>query len=134
LKTVAKLNHSQISKYLINFTLNYLVRAAAVVSAERGSTIAKKCAKFFHFCAIWSIELSAAQAGQFCAIFCVRRILASLVLSHTVEVCQLVSVGISANRIMCCTLNTIPSTQSLLNKCRLPLGLLLHPFRDLSVS
>ncbi|XP_076836934.1 protein transport protein Sec24A-like [Brachyhypopomus gauderio] len=31
-----------------------------------------------------------------------------------------------------CTLTSIPQTQSLLNKARLPLGLLLHPFKDLS--
>ncbi|XP_041696595.2 protein transport protein Sec24B isoform X2 [Coregonus clupeaformis] len=31
-----------------------------------------------------------------------------------------------------CTLNNIPQTQALLNKARLPLGLLLHPFRDLA--
>ncbi|KAJ3587944.1 hypothetical protein NHX12_011539 [Muraenolepis orangiensis] len=30
-----------------------------------------------------------------------------------------------------CTLSSIPQTQALLNKARLPLGLLLHPFRDL---
>lgn len=30
-----------------------------------------------------------------------------------------------------CTLSSIPRTQALLNKARLPLGLLLHPFRDL---
>ncbi|MEQ2167716.1 hypothetical protein GOODEAATRI_006955 [Goodea atripinnis] len=32
-----------------------------------------------------------------------------------------------------CTLTSIPQTQALLNKARLPLGLLLHPFRDLQV-
>ncbi|XP_051514402.1 protein transport protein Sec24B-like isoform X5 [Myxocyprinus asiaticus] len=32
----------------------------------------------------------------------------------------------------CCTLTNIPQTQALLNKARLPLGLLLHPFRDLT--
>uniref|UniRef100_A0A6Q2YVS7 SEC24 homolog B, COPII coat complex component n=1 Tax=Esox lucius TaxID=8010 RepID=A0A6Q2YVS7_ESOLU len=31
-----------------------------------------------------------------------------------------------------CTLTNIPQSQALLNKARLPLGLLLHPFRDLS--
>ncbi|XP_060635094.2 protein transport protein Sec24B isoform X2 [Anolis sagrei] len=31
-----------------------------------------------------------------------------------------------------CTLTNIPQTQSLLNKAKLPLGLLLHPFRDLT--
>ncbi|XP_028816465.1 protein transport protein Sec24B isoform X2 [Denticeps clupeoides] len=30
-----------------------------------------------------------------------------------------------------CTLTNLPQTQALLNKARLPLGLLLHPFRDL---
>ncbi|XP_062416502.1 protein transport protein Sec24B isoform X2 [Pungitius pungitius] len=32
-----------------------------------------------------------------------------------------------------CTLSSIPQTQALLNKARLPLGLLLHPFRDLQL-
>uniref|UniRef100_A0A673JPP4 Protein transport protein Sec24B-like n=1 Tax=Sinocyclocheilus rhinocerous TaxID=307959 RepID=A0A673JPP4_9TELE len=32
-----------------------------------------------------------------------------------------------------CTLTNIPQTQALLNKARLPLGLLLHPFRDLTL-
>nr|XP_039272639.1 protein transport protein Sec24A-like isoform X1 [Styela clava] len=31
-----------------------------------------------------------------------------------------------------CTLNAIPSTQALLNKVKLPLGLIIHPFKDLS--
>ncbi|XP_074528347.1 protein transport protein Sec24A-like isoform X3 [Halichoeres trimaculatus] len=31
-----------------------------------------------------------------------------------------------------CTLTSIPQTQSLLNKAKMPLGLLLHPFKDLS--
>uniref|UniRef100_A0A3P9NE29 SEC24 homolog A, COPII coat complex component n=1 Tax=Poecilia reticulata TaxID=8081 RepID=A0A3P9NE29_POERE len=31
-----------------------------------------------------------------------------------------------------CTLTSIPQTQSVLNKAKLPLGLLLHPFKDLS--
>ncbi len=37
-------------------------------------------------------------------------------------------------RVFRCTLTSIPQTQSLLNKAKLPLGLLLHPFKDLSVS
>ncbi|PKU30960.1 protein transport protein hypothetical protein [Limosa lapponica baueri] len=32
-----------------------------------------------------------------------------------------------------CTLTNIPQTQALLNKAKLPLGLLLHPFKDLSL-
>lgn len=32
---------------------------------------------------------------------------------------------------MRCTLTSIPESQSLLSKCRLPLGLLIHPFKDL---
>ncbi|XP_043917273.1 protein transport protein Sec24B-like isoform X2 [Protopterus annectens] len=32
-----------------------------------------------------------------------------------------------------CTLTNIPQTQGLLNKAKLPLGLLLHPFRDLTL-
>ncbi|XP_077402037.1 protein transport protein Sec24A isoform X2 [Vanacampus margaritifer] len=31
-----------------------------------------------------------------------------------------------------CTLTSIPQTQALLNKAKMPLGLLLHPFKDLS--
>nr|KAF6388761.1 SEC24-like protein B, COPII coat complex component [Myotis myotis] len=31
-----------------------------------------------------------------------------------------------------CTLTNIPQTQALLTKAKLPLGLLLHPFRDLT--
>lgn len=31
-----------------------------------------------------------------------------------------------------CTLNAIPQTPALLNKARLPLGILIHPFKDLS--
>ncbi|ESO87063.1 hypothetical protein LOTGIDRAFT_210457 [Lottia gigantea] len=31
-----------------------------------------------------------------------------------------------------CTLNAMPQTSSLLNKARLPLGILIHPFKDLS--
>ncbi|XP_052035212.1 protein transport protein Sec24B isoform X3 [Apodemus sylvaticus] len=31
-----------------------------------------------------------------------------------------------------CTLTSVPQTQALLNKAKLPLGLLLHPFRDLT--
>jgi protein transport protein SEC24 len=30
-----------------------------------------------------------------------------------------------------CTLTSIPETQNILNKCRLPLGILIHPFKDL---
>lgn len=36
-------------------------------------------------------------------------------------------------RLFRCTLTNIPQTQALLNKAKLPLGLLLHPFKDLSV-
>ncbi|XP_034539234.1 protein transport protein Sec24A isoform X2 [Notolabrus celidotus] len=32
-----------------------------------------------------------------------------------------------------CTLTSIPQTQSLLNKAKMPMGLLLHPFKDLSL-
>jgi hypothetical protein len=37
-------------------------------------------------------------------------------------------------RIFRSTMNAIPNTQSLLNKSRLPLGILIHPFKDLAVS
>ncbi len=30
-----------------------------------------------------------------------------------------------------CTLTAIPESQTLLSKCRLPLGILIHPFKDL---
>jgi hypothetical protein len=33
-----------------------------------------------------------------------------------------------------CTLNKIPESNNLLQKSRLPLGILIHPYRDLSVS
>lgn len=33
--------------------------------------------------------------------------------------------------IMRCTLTSMPESQNLLSKCRLPLGLLIHPFKDL---
>lgn len=33
-----------------------------------------------------------------------------------------------------CTMNKIPETKELLNKSRLPLGVLIHPFRDINVS
>ena len=36
--------------------------------------------------------------------------------------------------VMRCTLKKIPDTASLLQKCRLPLGLILHPFKDDPVS
>jgi hypothetical protein len=35
---------------------------------------------------------------------------------------------------MRCSLNVIPQTKDLLNKCRLPLGILIHPFKDLEVN
>lgn len=37
-------------------------------------------------------------------------------------------------RIFRCTLTKIPETKSLLDKSRLPLGVLIHPFKDLNVS
>ncbi|CAF3954917.1 unnamed protein product [Rotaria sordida] len=33
--------------------------------------------------------------------------------------------------VMRCSLNVFPQTKDLLNKCRLPLGVLIHPFKDL---
>jgi protein transport protein SEC24 len=33
-----------------------------------------------------------------------------------------------------CTMTKIPETSSLLQKTRLPLGILIHPFKDLNVS
>ncbi|KAK2873210.1 hypothetical protein Q8A67_023107 [Cirrhinus molitorella] len=38
----------------------------------------------------------------------------------------------SSPEVFRCTLTSIPQTQTLLNKAKLPLGLLLHPFKDLS--
>ena len=37
-------------------------------------------------------------------------------------------------RVMRCSLNVIPQTKELLNKSRLPLGILIHPFKDLEVN
>lgn len=37
-------------------------------------------------------------------------------------------------RIIRCTLNKFPSSKNLLDKSRLPLGILIHPYKDLSVS
>ena len=37
-------------------------------------------------------------------------------------------------RVFRCTLNAIPQTSALLSKARLPLGILIHPFKDLAVS
>lgn len=39
-----------------------------------------------------------------------------------------------SNDIFRCTLTKIPESNSLLQKSRLPLGILIHPYRDLSVS
>lgn len=36
--------------------------------------------------------------------------------------------------ILSCTLNSVPENHSLLQKCKLPFGILVHPFKDLSVS
>lgn len=36
--------------------------------------------------------------------------------------------------IMRCTLAKIPESNSLLQKSRLPLGIVIHPFRDINVS
>ncbi len=38
------------------------------------------------------------------------------------------------SRVMRCSLNVIPQTKDLLNKSRLPLGILIHPFKDLEVK
>lgn len=38
------------------------------------------------------------------------------------------------SRIFRCTLTKVPETNSLLQKSRLPLGILIHPFKDLNVS
>lgn len=37
------------------------------------------------------------------------------------------------SRVMRCSLNAIPQTKDLLQKSRLPLGILIHPFKDLEV-
>lgn len=37
-------------------------------------------------------------------------------------------------RLFRCTLTKIPETKSLLDKSRLPFGVLIHPFKDLTVS
>jgi len=57
----AKLNHFQISsKYLINFYTKVLYAGCGISYAVLGAVLPKKCAKFFHLCAIWSIELNPA--------------------------------------------------------------------------
>lgn len=38
------------------------------------------------------------------------------------------------SRVMRCSLNVLPQTKELLHKCRLPLGILIHPFKDLEVN
>lgn len=38
------------------------------------------------------------------------------------------------SRVMRCSLNVIPETKDILNKSRLPLGILIHPFKDLEVN
>lgn len=43
-------------------------------------------------------------------------------------------VFVCLSRVFRSTLTSIPQTQSLLNKAKMPLGLLLHPFKDLSVT
>ena len=37
-------------------------------------------------------------------------------------------------RVMRCSLNVIPQTKDLLDKTRLPFGVLIHPFKDLEVK
>ena len=37
-----------------------------------------------------------------------------------------------SNSVMRCTLKSIPTTQKLLAKVKLPFGLVIHPFKDLS--
>lgn len=44
------------------------------------------------------------------------------------------SVEIPISSVFRCTVNKIPETKELLNKSRLPLGVLIHPFRDINVS
>ena len=36
--------------------------------------------------------------------------------------------------VLCCTVNAVPETKSLLTKSKLPLGIHLHPFKDLQAS
>lgn len=54
-----------------------------------------------------------------------------LIFCHVVDVFWFLLFFCSSFR---CTLTNIPQTQALLNKAKLPLGLLLHPFRDLTVK
>ncbi|KAG5450273.1 Protein transport protein Sec24B [Clonorchis sinensis] len=59
----------------------------------------------------------------------------NLLPSDTAEVPPKPAISTSVNcdpDIMRCTLTNFPSTSKLLSRCRLPLGLVMHPFRDLS--
>lgn len=42
--------------------------------------------------------------------------------------------GYCERDVMCCTLGKVPETASVLQKSRLPFGILLHPFKDDDVS
>lgn len=44
------------------------------------------------------------------------------------------SVSVTIFSIFRCTLSSVPQTQELLKKSRLPFGLTLQPFRDMKVS
>ena len=52
--------------------------------------------------------------------------------SVRVQSCQGLSCFIFS--VLCCTLNAVPETKSLLTKSKLPLGIHLHPFKDLQAS
>jgi hypothetical protein len=41
--------------------------------------------------------------------------------------------GLFPNSIIRSTLTAMPESANLLSKCRLPLGILIHPFKDLEV-
>lgn len=42
--------------------------------------------------------------------------------------------GSCSREVMCCTLGKVPETASILQKSRLPFGILIHPFKDDDVS
>lgn len=51
-----------------------------------------------------------------------------------VSLCRAVMDFLVFFSVLCCTLNAVPETKNLLTKSKLPLGIHLHPFKDLQAS
>jgi len=69
-------------KYFVTFTTENFALAVAAISAKLKAILLQKSAKFYHFCTVLLILRTTANsvhAGQFCAKFCMRRILTCLV-------------------------------------------------------